>query len=191
MKDKTLRRLPLYVIILLFLCLIGLVGITSHAIHSGNSQKVILYLKMQDDNHEKPPYYRKLRANGVKDKTKKFRIRNEEIVNATYSFTSHIDKKSNSIYLTLKHKPLHNQYHKKVNDPIYTRMVKQIAKNQKHDIFNFTIFKVQHKYYAYLELNAGLDDTGTIYRYSFKKKKMIVIGGTENDQAVIAIKNPK
>lgn len=77
---------------------------------------------------------------------------------------------------------------KKVSDPVYDQMIKQVAREQKHLIFRFTMFKVNCHYYAFLSLNAGLDDTGTIYRYSFKDKKMIKIGQTSDDNEVLAVK---
>lgn len=194
MKDKIFNRLPFYVIIVFLLCLIGLCGIifkANYSFNNPNNQKVILYLKMQDYNREKPPYYRKLKANGVKSKATKFKVGQEEIADASSLFSAHINKKKNSIYLTINHQSLRNQDHKKVKDPIYSQMIKQVATEQKHPIGHFFMFKVHHKYYAYLALNAGLDDTGTIYRYSFKKKKMLAIGETEDDQDVIAVMNPK
>ena len=143
--------------------------------------------KLNTANDEKT-LYRKLLVNGELDKGKKFKVKNEEIVDASDIFIDHVNRKSNSIYLTVKKHVLKDQFKKQVHNPIYDRMIKQVVKEQQHPIFVFTMFKTKNHYYAYLALNAGIYDTGTIYRYSKKDKKMSGIGQTSNDEHVVAIR---
>lgn len=188
MKKSIKYFRPLYVLLLLLVTFtvlaIGL--ILSSSFHS-SSNTPILMLKLNTANDEKT-LYRKLLVNGELDKGKKFKVKNEEIVDASDIFIDHVNRKSNSIYLTVKKHVLKDQFKKQVHNPIYDRMIKQVVKEQQHPIFVFTMFKTKNHYYAYLALNAGIDDTGTIYRYSKKDKKMSGIGQTSNDEHVVAIR---
>lgn len=194
MKNNLRRYLPLYVIILFFLCLAGMLGIGIHAYFnydSSNSQHSNLMLKLRGPNEGKITY-RKLLANGKMTKGEKFDTKNEEIINVDANvFKIHDEKKTNSSYLTLGKYTLKDQNRKKVNDSVYERMIKQVAHEQENPVFIFRMFKTNQNYYAFLQLNAGIDDTGTIYKYSFKNKKMEKIGKTDNDNEVVAIKEIK
>lgn len=53
-------------------------------------------LKLNTANDEKT-LYRKLLVNGELDKGKKFKVKNEEIVDASDIFIDHVNRKSNSI----------------------------------------------------------------------------------------------
>lgn len=190
MKNSLRKYLPLYVVILFCLCLAGMLGVGVHAYFNykgSSSQKVrspILMVKIRAVNEGKITYH-KLLANEKIIKGKKFSAKNEEIINVNPNVFK-VDSKKNQ--LTLRKYTLKNQYNKEVNDSVYNRMMKQVAREQENPIFIFRMFKTHHNYYAFLQLNAGIDETGMIYKYSFKDKKMVEIGSTENDDEVIAVK---
>lgn len=182
MKKSIKYFKPLNVLLLLLVAFTVLaLGLILSSFHSSSNTSILMF-KLNTANDEKT-LYRKLLVNGELDKGK-----NEEIVDASDIFIDHVNRKSNSIYLIVKKHVLKDQFKKQVHNPIYDRMIKQVVKEQQHPIFVFTMFKTKNHYYAYLALNAGIDDTGTIYRYSKKDKKMSGIGQTSNDEHVAAIR---
>lgn len=187
MKKSIKYFKPLNVLLLLLVAFTVLaLGLILSSFHSSSNTSILMF-KLNTANDEKT-LYRKLLVNGELDKGKKFKVKNEEIVDASDIFIDHVNRKSNSIYLTVKKHVLKDQFKKQVRNPIYNRMIKQVVKEQQHLIFVFTMFKTKNHYYAYLALNVGIDDTGTIYRYSKKDKKMSGIGQTSNDEHVVAIR---
>ncbi|WP_236253626.1 hypothetical protein [Lactobacillus ultunensis] len=91
MKKSIKYFKPLYVLLLLLVAFtvlaIGL--ILSSSFHS-SSNTPILMLKLNTANDEKT-LYRKLLVNGELDKGKKFKVKNEEIVDASDIFVDHVN----------------------------------------------------------------------------------------------------
>ena len=157
-------------------------GITFYKVTTSKNNYAIFAAKLTTDNQDKTSFAKIYNKGKVKTTTFKDKKFKKAIVVDPNIFVNHTNEINNSLYNTINTKLL-NKDEKLNSNPVYTEIVKYVAKHSNHMIAFLNLFDIDGEYYAFLKYNAGLSsDEGKLYRY--KDNKLTKICTLDSDQII-------